>query len=75
VLREVTVARRDAGDEPTGTYLRRVTEMSAEFMSLTELAHSKATVAIRLNVEVNRVVVQQWVVSRFRIGFWGQRGG
>ncbi len=75
MLRGVTVARRDAGAEPTGTYLRRVTEMSAEFMSLTELAHSKATVAIRLNVEVNRVVVQQWVVSRFRIGFWGQRGG
>jgi len=59
VLRGVTVARRDAGVEPTGTYLRRVTEMSTEFMSLTELAHSAATVAIRLHVEVNRVVGQQ----------------
>jgi len=59
VLRGVTVARRDAGAEPTGMYLRRVTEMRAEFMSLTELARSKATVAIGLNVEVNRVVGQQ----------------
>jgi len=59
VLRGVSVARRDAGAEPTGTYLRRVTEMSTEFMSITELARSKATVAIRLNVEVNRVVGQR----------------
>jgi len=59
VRRCVTVARRDAGAEPTGRYLRRVTELSTEFMSITELARSKATVAIRLNIEVDRVVGQQ----------------
>jgi len=53
VLRGVTVARMDAGAEPTGRYLRWVTELSTEFMSLTELARSKATVAIRLNIEVD----------------------
>ena len=51
VLSGVTVARRDAGAEPTRTYLRRVTEMSTEFMSITELLRSKVTVAIWLNVD------------------------
>ena len=64
VLRGVTVARRDAGAEPTGKYLRRVTEMSAKFMSITDLARSNATVTILLNVEVNQVVGQQC----FRVG-------
>lgn len=59
VLRGVTVARRDAGAEPTGMYLRRVTEVSTEFMSITELARSTVAVAKRLKVEVNRVMGQQ----------------
>ena len=60
VLSSVAVARRDAGVEPTGKYSRRVTEMSTEFMSITELLRSNATVAIRFKVEVNRVMGQQW---------------
>ena len=40
VLIGVTVARRDAGAELTWTYLRRVTDMSTEFMSITELVRS-----------------------------------
>ena len=59
VLSGVTVARRDAGAEPTWTYLRRVTEMSTEFMSITKLLRSKVTEAIRFNVEVNRVMGRQ----------------
>ncbi len=60
VLRGVTVARRDAGAEPTWMYLRRVTELSTEFMSITELARSEATITMRFNIKFNGVVGQQW---------------
>ena len=51
VLSGVTVARRDAGDEPTWTYLRRVTEMSTEFMSISELLRSEATLLLVLEAQ------------------------
>ena len=55
-----TIHGGQAGVEPTGMYLRRVTELSTEFMSITDLAHYKAIAVIQFSGFVKDNVGQRW---------------